>query len=560
MFQKIVQWFKPAPHRARCPPAEIDRRYSRCRWQIFESAFIAYATFYIVRNNFAPVSKEIGAALHYDKVMIGNILAGTAVAYGVGKLIMGYFADRSDARKYIGVAMLLTAFCNFLFGGTMSYHQQLLLWTLNGFVQGMGYGPCARGLAHWYSVRERGTVFGAWNTAHCFGGGAAGFLAAACAQYWGWRSAFYVPGVIATLCAFYLFWRMRDTPQSEGLPPVEEYKNDWPPEEKEKHEQELSFREIFLHYILPNKMLWLLAFANIFVYIARYAMVDWGPTYLKEVKGASLVGGGLSTAVIELSGAAGMLVMGWLSDKMGGRRARLSALAMIPLVPAFLGLIFSGSLLLSPRELTAPGLLVERLSTGTNAVDQFVWRQIPEPSRLELSHAPANSPAAQFLLANNLNTILQLETFYDPARFAGVKLRRRTQDLLSKNLAPAKLVYRNRLLLEDAFPELIQPVRFTPARLLWLNLLLFGVIGFFVYTPVTFSGVVALDLTSKKAQATAAGFVGFFGYVGGRVIQGIGLGWLAQNYGWDAGLYAIIGCILLGTVLLGFLWNVKPRG
>jgi sugar phosphate permease len=31
-------------------------------------------------------------------------------------------------------------------------------------------------------------------------------------------------------------------------------------------------------------MLWVLAIANIFVYIARYAMVDWGPTYLKEVK------------------------------------------------------------------------------------------------------------------------------------------------------------------------------------------------------------------------------------------------------------------------------------
>jgi OPA family glycerol-3-phosphate transporter-like MFS transporter len=560
MFREFIQWFKPAPHRPQLPAAEIARRYPRCRWQIFESAFIAYATFYLVRNNFAPVSKEIGAALHYDKVMIGNILAGTAIAYGVGKLVMGYFADRSDARKYISVAMLLTAGCNFLFASTMSYHAQLLLWTLNGFVQGMGYGPCARGLAHWYSVKERGTIFGVWNTSHCFGGGAAGFLAAACAQYWGWRSAFYVPGAIAALGAIYLFWRMRDTPQSEGLPPIEEFKNDWPPDEKEKHEQELSFREMFLHYILPNKMLWLLAFANIFVYIARYAMVDWGPTYLKEVKGATLVGGGLSTVVIELSGAAGMLVMGWLSDKLGGRRARLSALAMIPLLPAFLCLILSGSLLLSPRDIKAPESLVEQLQTGTNAVEQFVWRQIPEPARRELTNAAANSKAQQFALAHDLNTVLQSETFFDPTRFAGVTLRPQTQKLIAEKLEAAKLVYRNRLLLEDAFPTMIGQCRYTPVQLLWLNLVLFGIIGFFVYTPVTFSGVVALDLTSKKAQATAAGFVGMFGYVGGRVIQGIGLGWLAQNYGWDAGLYAIIGCIILGIVLLAFLWNVRPRG
>jgi MFS transporter, OPA family, glycerol-3-phosphate transporter len=439
MPNSVIAWFKPAPHRPPLPPAEVTRLYPRLRWQIFEAAYLAYAMFYIVRNNFAPVSKEIGTAMGYDKVTIGDILTSTAIAYGIGKFVMGFFADRSDSRKYMAVAMFLTALCNFAFGSATSYGGQLLLWTLNGFVQGMGYGPCTRGLAHWYSVRERGAIFGAWNTAHCIGGGAAAFLAAACAQHWGWRSAFYVPGAIALLGSLYLFWRMRDTPQSEGLPPVEEFKNDWPPEETELHEKEISFREMFSHYILPNGRLWILATANIFVYIARYAMVDWGPTYLKEVKGASLVSGGMSTVVIELSGAAGMIIMGLLSDKIGGRRARLSALAMIPLPLFFLALIYSNSLA--------------------------------------------------------------------------------------------------------------------------LTYVLFGLIGFFVYTPVTFSGVVAFDLTSKKAQATAAGFVGMFGYVFGRgVVQGMGLGWLAQNYGWNAVLYAVIACIVLGFVLLAFLWNVRPRG
>ena len=133
------------------------------------------------------------------------------------------------------------------------------------------------------------------------------------------------PGIFAALGAAYLFLRMRDTPQSVGLPSVEEYKNDWPPDEADAHERELSARELLMKYILPNKLLWLLALSNLFVYVARYAMVDWGPTYLKEVKGASLTEGGFSTTVIELSGAFGMLSMGWVSDKIGGRRARVSS-------------------------------------------------------------------------------------------------------------------------------------------------------------------------------------------------------------------------------------------
>ncbi len=290
-----------------------------------------------------------------------------------------------------------------------------------------------------HSAKERGTIFGVWNTAHNIGGGIAGWLAALCAQHWGWQSAFYVPGVIAVICALYLLWRMRDTPQSVGLPAVEEFKNDWPPDEQEAHERELSFKEIFLKYILPNKMLWVLALANVFVYIARYAMVDWGPTYLKEVKGASIGEGGFSTLVIEFSGAAGMLSMGWLSDKLGGRRGRVSLVAMIPLLSAFIAI------------LVLPGMR------------------------------------------------------------------------------------------------------------LWVYMVLFAVIGFFVYVPVMFSGVMSLDLTSKKTVGTAAGFVGFFGYVG-RVIQGKGIGWIAEYYGWPSALWCVVGCTVLGAVLLAFLWNVRPKG
>ena len=436
----LLQWFAPAKHLPRFPQAEIERRYPLYRWRIFEAAFIAYATFYVVRNNFAPVSKEMGDALHYDKNMIGNILAGTALAYGIGKLVMGYFADRSDARKYVTVAMLLTAILNVCFGASRQYEAHFLLWTLNGFVQGMGYGPCTRGLSHWYSVRERGTIFGFWNTSHNLGGGAAGFIAAWSAAHWGWPSAFYVPALLAGCCAIYLFWRMRDTPQSEGLPPVEEYRHDYPPEERETHEKELTTRELFTKYILPNKTLWLIAVANIFVYIARYAMVDWGPTYLKEVKGASLKAGGLSTLIIEFAGALGMLTMGWLSDRAGGRRGMVSTLCMIPLLGGFAGLIL------------------------------------------------------------------------------------------------------------------------TPRGMLWLDMCFFGLIGFLVYVPVMFLGVMSLDLTTKKAVGTAAGFVGMFGYVGGRVIQGKGIGWLSQQYGWDAAFYALLGCITIAIILLAFTWNVRPRG
>ena len=44
-----------------------------------------------------------------------------------------------------------------------------LFWGLNGWFQSMGFPPCARILANWYSVSERGLVWSIWNISHQLG-------------------------------------------------------------------------------------------------------------------------------------------------------------------------------------------------------------------------------------------------------------------------------------------------------------------------------------------------------------------------------------------------------
>ncbi len=191
------------------------------RWRTLESTFFGYAIFYLVRNNLSTVAKEIEGALHYDHNMVGNILAVSALSYGLGKFLMGAVSDRSNPRVFMTAGLLLTAACNFAFGGVANYGVHLALWALNGFFQGMGWPPCGRSIGHWFSLRERGSVFAVWNVAHNIGGGVAGMLAAYAASGWGWQAAFYFPGAIALIGAVYVYWRLRDTPQSVGLPPIE---------------------------------------------------------------------------------------------------------------------------------------------------------------------------------------------------------------------------------------------------------------------------------------------------------------------------------------------------
>ncbi|MBN2355114.1 MFS transporter [candidate division KSB1 bacterium] len=448
MIGWMKRYFAPAPHRKLHPDADVGRLYPKYRWRTLESTFMGYAIFYLVRNNLSTVAKDIEGALHYDHNMVGNILAISALSYGLGKFLMGALSDRSDPRKFMATGLILTALCNFAFGGIASYGVHLLLWALNGFFQGMGWPPCGRSIGHWFSLRERGSIFAVWNVAHNIGGGLAGILAAYAALHFGWQAAFYFPGVIALIASIYIFLRLRDTPQSLGLPPVEVYKNDYSDDEKKHglHEQELSTNVLFVEYILKNKYLWLFAIANFFVYIVRYSMLDWGPMYLREVKHATLSGGGMAVLILEFGGIPSTLLMGWLSDRVGGRRGMISLLCMIPIFLAFIG------------------------------------------------------------------------------------------------------IYLN------------------PAGNLGLDMLFLAVVGFFVYPPVMLLGVSGLDLTSKKAVGTAAGFIGLFGYIG-RTVQAKGFGWMADYFGalygkevgWNMVLYTILACTAISIFLLAFTWRVKPR-
>jgi OPA family glycerol-3-phosphate transporter-like MFS transporter len=340
MFAKLTKFLAPAPPQPLRSESEINRLYPLYRWRILASTFTGYALFYLVRNNIGVVAKDIGAALSYDKIMMGNILAVSAITYGVGKLCMGAVSDRSDSRKFMALGLLLTALCNFAFGASQTYSVHLLLWALNGFIQGMGWGPCGRSLGHWFSVTERGTVFAWWNISHNVGGGIAGIIAAWATARYSWQSAFFIPGIIAVIGAVVMYASLIDTPESVGLPSIEAYKKVG----HTKHQNPLtvySFKEILVTHVLKNRMLWLVAIANFFVYIARYSMLDWGPTYLREVKGATLQDGGWAVSIIEFGGIPSTILVGWFSDRLQGRRGMVSLLCMVPVLAAFCGLIIN---------------------------------------------------------------------------------------------------------------------------------------------------------------------------------------------------------------------------
>ena len=331
----MLDLLKPRPRGTPLPAHEVEAVYRRQRRRVFTGIFIGYAAYYLVRNNLALAIPDIlQAHPEYSKAQLGLALTGLSLAYGLSKFLMGAVSDRSNPRFFLPLGLVLScaimAICGVWKGLYASLAVLVALQTLNGWVQGMGWPPCGKTMVHWFSTRERGRVVSVWNVAHNVGGAlVANFALLGLAIFNDWGAKFYFNALIAATLAVVVFMLMQDTPQSVGLPPIEEFKNDYRPDYSADHERTFTFREIFFDHVLNNRYLWAIAVANAFVYFVRYGVVNWIPTYLETAKGYSFRESSIAWSLYEYAAIPGTLACGWMSDTVfKSRRAPATILFM----------------------------------------------------------------------------------------------------------------------------------------------------------------------------------------------------------------------------------------
>lgn len=293
-------------------------------WQkrILISTIVGYALYYFVRKNLSYAMPAMEHELGIGKPQLGAYLTAHGLIYGASRFINGVWADRANARWVMPTGLAICAGFNLAFGLSSGVVAFGVIWALNGWFQGYGFPPVTRLMTHWFPPQRLATVMSVWNSGHSIGGAGVAIL---CGQLVGidWRLCFYVPAGIAIVGAVALALAMRDTPESLGLPAVKGT-------EQETDDDGESVGGTLRRLVFSNPYIWLLGFANFFVYIVRYGIMDWGPTFLKEARGVDLKDAGWVVAAFEVAGILGMLTSGWITDRVfGGRGARACVFYML---------------------------------------------------------------------------------------------------------------------------------------------------------------------------------------------------------------------------------------
>ena len=342
IFANLRNFFKEPPAIEQIQDKEkVDSMYSHWRMRIFYSCFIGYTVFYLCKKNIAVALPGLSEEFGYTNTELGLLGSSLYLTYGIGKFVNGVLADGSDVRKFLPTALIMTAIANLCFAlsavfitpGEVSFFglptNTILLWLFvffwgaSGWFQSAGFPAVAKSLTYWYSNSERGTKWSLWSCSHQVGTFLSVIISGFLVAKFGWKMAFFVPASLAILVAIWLFNRLRDKPQSLGLPDIESYREEITVDQKKECELDTrSYGQVFKDDILFNKTIWLLAIAYVFVYVIRFGAEDWMIKYLSEAKANSLELASLKLSSLPLVGIAGTVCAGIISDKVfKGKRA-----------------------------------------------------------------------------------------------------------------------------------------------------------------------------------------------------------------------------------------------
>ncbi len=310
------------PSLEKVPSDEVQGEYRRLRNRTFWGVTAAYALYYVCRMAMAVVKQPLIDGNILSAAQLGIIGSAFYFVYAAGKFANGFIADYCNIRRFMATGLLVSTVVNLLMGvlglahGWWGFSSALLfivfaiVWGINGYCQSMGAPPGVISLSRWFPLNRRGTFYSILSATPYLGKSISVFALGLVVAWIGWEYGFIFSAIAGVIGSVIILVFVSDTPESKGLPSV----------------QELSGEEVLKTDTLPTKELqkmvvrhpgiWIIALSSAFVYITQHAVSEWGVLFLQKGKEYSLVSATEIIAFSEAFGIAGTVLAGWLSDRV----------------------------------------------------------------------------------------------------------------------------------------------------------------------------------------------------------------------------------------------------
>jgi MFS family permease len=286
---------------------ELSGRERRTFW----ACFTGWALDAVDVQLYSFVIVTLTALWSISRTDAGLAATATLMASSVGGWLIGILADRYGRVRMLQISILWFSVFTFLCAFATSFNQLLVFRALQGFGFGGEWAAGAVLIGEIIRDEHRGKANGVVHSGWAVGWGAAAILYTALFSFMpeaiAWRVLFGV-GVLPALAVFFVR-RFVDEP-AVFLASKKQYDSG--------EVTRPNFLEIFSPAHLRTTIL--ASLLTIGTQGGYYAIMIWLPTYLKTVRGFSVLGTGGYLAVIIVASFLGYVVGAYLTDILGRRK------------------------------------------------------------------------------------------------------------------------------------------------------------------------------------------------------------------------------------------------
>ncbi|MGH9725238.1 MAG: MFS transporter, partial [Candidatus Acidiferrales bacterium] len=287
---------------------------------------------YVLRMNISIASKLIMPEFGLTQVQMGQIFASFMLGYALFQIPAGILGDRWGPKLVLtlagiwwGITTMLTACVPGIL--TRSSIGAFAALVVTRFFLGVGeaatYPVATRAIANWVSASGRALANAVVIAGATVGSAITAPLIAWLMIHHGWKLSFYITGFAAFLLSLVWWIQSTDSPDHKKVRTEPRFNHEL---DGTKHDAIPRAVRTQWKMVIRNQNLWILAISYMFDSYVLFIFVFWLYTYLTDVRGFSLLRGGLFTSLPFVAASIMTPIGGYLCDRccvqFGARRGR----------------------------------------------------------------------------------------------------------------------------------------------------------------------------------------------------------------------------------------------
>jgi MFS family permease len=293
-------------------------------------AWLAYLLSYVSRMSWSPIIPLASGDLGISAAQAGSYMTAFYIGYVVTQIPGGFLIDRYGYRKVLLACFSILGLFTLLTGVAPSYQMGLATRVITGIGSGAIFSAGIVVINDWFPENKRGLANGIFMTSTSLAVALVNLYVPTVANGFGWRSAFYVSGILPLIALVIAFFFLKEfTPISQKI--------------KEGTRNKVSGRDILT--LFKNKNLMLTGLAGFGGQWATTATATWANSYLNKSLHLSLVQAGLFMSIFGLAALLSKPVTGILSDYLDRKSLTFWILILLGPVLVWFGLNENVSLL-----------------------------------------------------------------------------------------------------------------------------------------------------------------------------------------------------------------------